>query len=68
MLFFCDLSLDFLIKIIDLRILINILLGNETDVLGVNFLNQDIWFMHYIGCFIGILVAGYISIRRKEMM
>ena len=50
--------------LIDLRTWIGIITNNETIVLGVNFLGDDIWISHYIGCFIGIIVNVSIIIYK----
>ena len=50
--------------LIDLRTWIGIITNNETIVLGVNFLGDDIWISHYIGCFLGIIVNVSIIIYK----
>ena len=51
--------------LIDLRTWIGIITNNETIVLGVNFLGDDIWISHYIGCFIGMVTDIIILMFRK---
>ena len=50
--------------LIDLRTWIGIITNNEAIVLGVNFLGDDIWISHYIGCFFGIIVNVSIIIYK----
>ena len=50
--------------LIDLRTWIGIITNNEAIVLGVNFLDDDIWISHYIGCFFGIIVNVSIMIYK----
>jgi len=53
------------LQIIGLRHRIGIFTNNETIVLGVNFLGDDIWISHYIGCFIGMVTDIIILMFRK---
>ena len=53
------------LQIIGLRNWIGIFTNNETIVLGVNFLGDDIWISHYIGCFIGMVIDIIILMFRK---
>ena len=53
------------LQIIGLRNWIGIFTNNETIVLGVNFLGDDIWISHYIGCFIGMVTNITILMFRK---
>ena len=53
------------LQVIGLRNLIGIFTNNETMVLGVNFLGDDIWISHYIGCFIGMVTDIIILMFRK---
>lgn len=53
------------LQIIGLRNWIGIFTNNETIVLGVNFLGDDIWISHYIGCFIGMVTDIIILMFRK---
>ncbi len=55
----------FLGQIIGLRHWIGIFTDNESIVLGVNFLGDDIWISHYIGCFIGMVTDIIILMFRK---
>ena len=53
------------LQIIGLRNWIGTFTNNETIVLGVNFLGDDIWISHYIGCFIGMVTDIIILMFRK---
>lgn len=53
------------LQTIGLRNWIGIFTNNETIVLGVNFLGDDIWISHYIGCFIGMVTDIIILMFRK---
>ena len=55
----------FLGQVIGLRHWIGIFTNKETIVLGVNFLGDDIWISHYIGCFIGMVADTIILTFRK---
>ncbi|MBQ7901152.1 MAG: hypothetical protein IJ365_04210 [Clostridia bacterium] len=39
--------------------------GYETFAFEVNFFSQDIWFFHYVGYFIGTIIAGVISLYKQ---
>ena len=52
-------------QVIGLRHWIGIFTNNETIVLGVNYLGDDIWISHYIGCFVGMLSDVIILMFRK---
>ena len=53
------------LQITGLRHWIGIFTNNEPIVLGVNFLGDDIWVSHYIGCFIGTVTDIIILMFRK---
>ncbi len=51
----------FLNNVVNVRFLVSMCVPDfETFAFGPNFLSQDIWFSHYLGCFIGVIVAGCI--------
>lgn len=51
----------FLNNVVNVRFLVSMCVpGFETFAFGPNFLSQDIWFSHYLGCFIGIIATGCI--------
>lgn len=52
-------------QVIGLRHWIGIFTNNETIVLGVNFLGEDIWIAHHMGCFVGMVVDIIILMFRK---
>ena len=52
-------------QVIGVRYWIGIFTNNEAIVFGVNFLGEDIWISHYIGCFVGMIVDMVILIPGK---
>ena len=52
-------------RVIGVRYWIGILTNNETIVFGVNFLGDDVWISHYIGCFVGMVADIIIILFRK---
>ena len=52
-------------QVIGLRNWIGIFTNNETIVLGVSFVGEDIWIAHYMGCFVGMVLDVIILMFRK---
>ena len=53
-------------KIIDFRLIIGVLLDLETVVLGVNFMGGDIWFYHYVGIVLGVIISMLKTCKSTE--